>query len=173
MTKKSFDFEFVEKHIRKKTFGILTTIDSKGRPHSTGILYGVGPPESDFALYFVTMNNYAKARNIQNNPKVSFVITFPHYYLRFAPANYVMFRGTAEILPFDDADGQWAFHQTRILKMNLNMPPSTLKDAVFIKMRPEPTVFCFGLGYGIMDIARHLDEVMYKVQIPETRLGSR
>lgn len=171
MTRKTFDFDFVEKNIRKRTFGVLTTIDSKGRPHSTGILYGVSPPESDFALFFVTIKKYAKVRNIKRNPKVSFVITFPHHYIRFVPDNYAMLRGTAEILPLDDPDGQWAFHQKRILKMNLEMPPEVLQDAVFIKMRPEPTVFCFGLGYGIMDIARPLDEVMYKVAIPEDRLA--
>ena len=52
MDKKEFTFEFVEKHVRKKSFGILTTIDRKGRPHSTGIVYGVSPPESKFSLLF-------------------------------------------------------------------------------------------------------------------------
>lgn len=166
---KYIEFDLIEKQIRKKTFGVLTTIDSKGRPHSTGILYGVSPPESDFALYFMTMNQYKKVHNIQKNPMVSFVITFPHYYLRFVPDNYLMLRGTAEIHPFDDPDGQWAFQQKRILRMNMKVPHEVLRDAVFIKMRPEPTIFCFGVGYGLMDIARHMDEVMYKVTIPDVR----
>ncbi len=39
-------FEYVEAAVRKKTFGVLTTIDGEGRPHSTGVLYGVSPPAS-------------------------------------------------------------------------------------------------------------------------------
>ena len=116
---KRFTFEFVEKKVRKKTFGVLTTIDSKDRPHSTGIIYAVGPPDKSFALYSIVAANYAKVRNIKRNPKVSLVVTFPHYWIRLAPANYVMFRGTAEILPADDADGRWAMSQTRIGRMNL------------------------------------------------------
>ncbi len=170
MVSKHYDFQFVEKKLRQKTFGVLTTIDGKGRPHSTGILYGVSPPDSDFAIFFATHEKYAKVRNIRKNPKVSFVVTFPHYYLRFAPDSYLMLRGEAEILPFDNRDGQWAFHQKRMLKMNLKMPPEIMQDAVFIKMKPGPTVFCFGVGYGILDIARHHEDVMYKVRIPEERL---
>lgn len=41
MAKDRFSFESVEKEVRKKTFGVLSTIDSKGRPHSTGIIFGV------------------------------------------------------------------------------------------------------------------------------------
>ena len=114
-----FTFEFVEKKVRKKTFGVLTTIDSKGRPHSTGIIYAVGSPEKHFALYSIVGEKYAKVRNIKRNPNVSLVVTFPHHWIRFAPASYVMFRGTAEILPDDDADGRWAMSQTRIERMNL------------------------------------------------------
>ncbi len=79
MTEKQIPFESVEKAVRKKTFGVLTTIDSKGRPHSTGIIYAVGPPESQFAFYCITGANYVKVRNIKHNPTVSLVVTFPHY----------------------------------------------------------------------------------------------
>ena len=109
-----FTFDFVEEEVRKKTFGVLTTIDKKGRPHSTGIIYAVGNPEKPFALYSIVGANYAKVKNIKRNPNVSLVITFPHYWIRFAPASYAMFRGTAEVLPGDDADGTWAMTQTRI-----------------------------------------------------------
>ncbi|MFW9802005.1 MAG: pyridoxamine 5'-phosphate oxidase family protein [Candidatus Thorarchaeota archaeon] len=164
-----FTFEFVEKEVRKKTFGVLTAIDAKGKPHSTGILYGVSPPESKFALFMLTMEGYAKVRHIRRNPNVSLVVTFPHYYIRFAPASYVMFRGKAELVPFNEPDAQWAFNQKRILRMNQGVDPELLKKALFIKMNPEPTVFCYGVGISIMELRSEHTEGSYKVAIPSDR----
>jgi len=166
-----FSFEFIEKKVKKKTFGVLTTIDSKGRPHSTGVVYAVGPPEKPLAFYSITAANYAKVRNIKKNPNVSLVVTFPHYWIRFAPASYVMFRGTAEILPDDDTDGRWAMSQTRIGRMNLQTEAEAVgTEIVYIKMTPEPTVFCYGIGIGIMELRREHENSAYKVTIPKDRL---
>jgi general stress protein 26 len=170
VSKREFSFDFIEKEVRKKTFGVLTAIDSKGRPHSTGILYGVAPPESKFALYMLTVEEYAKVRHVKRNPNVSLVVTFPHYYVRFAPASYVMFRGAAELVPFNDSDAQWAFNQKRILKMNLGVDSDLLENAVFIKMNPEPTVYCYGVGFGIMELRGEHTAGDYKVTIPSNRL---
>jgi len=165
-----FTFEFVEEQVRKKTFGVLSTIDKKGRPHSTGVIYAVGSPEKPFAFYSIVGANYAKVRNIKRNPNVSLVVTFPHYWIRFAPASYVMFQGTAEILPSDDVDGKWAMSQTRIGRMNLQTDAEELGvEYAYIKISPEPTVFCFGLGYGIMELRGDHTGAAYKVTIPVDR----
>lgn len=170
MTDSKFSFDLVERNVRKKTFGVLTTIDSKGRPHSTGIIYAVGSPDSPFALYSLVEVNYAKVRNIKRNSNVSLVVTFPHYWVRFAPASYVMFRGTAEILPSSNSDGRWAMSQTRIGRMNLRTESKLIgTELVFVKITPEPTVFCFGLGIGIMEIRGDHANAAYKVVIPEER----
>ena len=168
MTDGKFSFDFVESKVRKKTFGVLTTIDSKERPHSTGIIYGVSPKESPFSLYILVGAKQAKVRNIKKNHNVSLVVTFPHYWFRFAPANYVMFRGTAELVPFDDSDAQWALNQSRIGRMNLATDVSET-ETVFIKISPEPTVFCFGLGIGLMALRGDHTNAGYKVTIPEDR----
>ncbi|MHA1717374.1 MAG: pyridoxamine 5'-phosphate oxidase family protein, partial [Promethearchaeota archaeon] len=81
--KTPLNFKQVVERLRKKTFGILTTISKDGHPHSTGILYGVSPPGSKFSIYVLTRKSYRKVKNIESNPKVSFVIPFPHYILRF------------------------------------------------------------------------------------------
>jgi general stress protein 26 len=174
MTDGRFNFEYVENAVRKKTFGVLTTIDSKGRPHSTGIIYGVSQPASLFALYVIASENYAKVRNIKRNPHVSLVVTFPHYYIRFAPASYAMFRGTAETIPYDDADGRWAMSQKRIQRMIArNEAEEAGVPIVFIKIVPDPTVFCYGLGYGIMEMKSDPTRLGYKVVIPKERLSSK
>jgi general stress protein 26 len=165
-----FTFEFVEKQVKKKTFGVLTTIDKKGRPHSTGIVYALGPPEKPFAIYSIVGEKYAKVRNIRRDPNVSLVVTFPHYWIRFAPASYVMFRGTAEIVPFEDEDGQWAMRQFRIGRMNLATSAEMAgTPIVFIKITPDPTIFCFGLGFGVMELRGDHTNGAYKVTIPEDR----
>ena len=76
--KKIPNFEFIEKEIKKKTFGIISTIDQDGHSHSTGIVYGIAPSNSKFALYILTDQNYKKVKNIESNNSVSFV---PIFYL--------------------------------------------------------------------------------------------
>ena len=171
MTDSKYNFDFVENQVRKKTFGVLTTIDSKGWPHSTGIIYAVGPSGSPFALYFVTGEAHAKVRNIRGDPKVSLVVTFPHYWIRFVPASYVMFRGTAEVVPFENPDAQWAMNQTRIGRMNLQTEADASgADYIFIKINPEPVIFCYGLGHGLMEMRGDHTNMGYKVTIPIERL---
>ncbi len=169
VTEEGFSFDIIEEHVRKKTYGVFTAIDSKSRPHSTGILYGVSPPGSRFVFYILTSDRYAKVRHIRRNPNVSLVVSFPHYYLRFVPANYAMFRGLADVVPFEDEDAQWAFKQKRILRMNLETDPGSHK-LLFIRMSPEPTVFCYGVGFGILQLRSSHETAMYKVTIPEHRL---
>ena len=166
---KEFDFGFVEKEIRKKTFGILSTIDSNGRPHSTGILYGLSPTTAPFRIYMLASKKYQKVKNIQRDPQVSFVITFPHFYIRFAPASYVMFRGAADIIPFDDETARKSFQAKRILRMNINSDYDE-RDMVFIRIAPGRRVVCYGLGYGIMDLRSDHTSAGYSVSIPEERL---
>jgi len=170
MTDSKFSFDLVESKVRKKSFGVLTTIDSKGRPHSTGIIYAVGPPDSPFALYSIVSANYAKVRNIKRNPNVSLVVTFPHYWIRFAPASYAMFRGTAQILPENDEEGRWAMSQSRIGRMNLQTEAEEVGvELAYIKITPEPTVFCYGVGMGLMELRSNHENAAYKVTIPEER----
>lgn len=169
MTEHRVDFEVVEREVRKKSFGVLSVVDSKGRPHSTGILYGVSPPQSKFALYIIVGSRYAKVRHIKKNPNVSLVVTFPHYYIRFAPASYAMFRGVADFVPLDDEDAQWAFRQSRILRMNIDTVQEE-HEIVVIRIRPEPTVFCYGLGIGLLELRRSHETASYEVTIPDHRL---
>ncbi|MFW9793538.1 MAG: pyridoxamine 5'-phosphate oxidase family protein [Candidatus Thorarchaeota archaeon] len=168
MNENQFSFESVEKAVRKKSFGVLSTIDSKGRPHSTGIIYAVGSPAKPFALYILVGEKYVKVKNIKRNRNVSLVVTFPHYWVRFAPASYVMFRGSAEIIPFSDEDARWAFSQFRIGRMNLESDPGDT-NIVFIKITPEPKVVCYGLGYGLMEMRSSHTSAGYNVTIPENR----
>lgn len=169
--KKTPNFEFIEKEIRKKTFGIISTIDKNGHSHSTGVVYGVAPISSEFSLYILTDKNYKKVKNLENNNSISFVIPFPHHILRFVPASCVQFQGTAKIVPFSDKEAQESFRgDSKILKMNLqqvrNMPNKG-EGAVFIKVIPNKKLFCYGVGIGIMKLRKNVESGSYFVKIPD------
>ncbi len=162
-------FNEIEDQIRKRKFGIISTVDQKGRPHSTGILFGVSSPESPLAFYIVTQKTSAKVRYIKNNPNVSLLVPFPHYYLRFVPDSTVMFRGTADFVSLNNEDVQSAFSQGRILKANLDVDSEVMRDAVVIRIKPFKTIYCYGIGVGMNDLRKDPTSARYKITIPRSR----
>ncbi len=169
------DFAYIEKRIRKRTFGVLGTVDGRGRPHSTGLVYGVAPKDHPFALYVLTGAKYKKTRNVKRNPAVSFVIPFPHHWLRFIPDYVVQFQGTATILPVDDEIAVESFSHRMILRENLKAAEKIARErtddeAVFIKITPDRKIHVFGLGIGPMTMLRNVEAGAYSVEIPEDRL---
>lgn len=169
MTVSHPDFKYIEKRVRKKVFGIFNTIDSKGRPHSTGMVFGVPPSEYPFSIYMVTTKDTMKVKNVQRNPTSSFVVTFPHRFIQATPSCTVMFRGTSEILPIDDNIFQITFSQNRITRMGLKHHTSDIVDCV-IRLNPEPTVFCYGLGIDTRKLIKNPAIASYKVTIPSAQL---
>jgi len=172
MKTRSFSFNYVEKQIRKKTFAILTTVSPKDRPQSTGILFGVSPPTSKFAIYMFTSRKYAKVRNIKKNPFVSLIIPFPHYWLQFVPASTVRLQGSAELVSADNSEALTVFRQKRILRMILPYQdqPDTMEEYIFIKLKPDEKVFCYGLGMGVMELRKTHTAGGYTVKIPSERI---
>lgn len=163
----TFDFEFVEKFIRKKSFGVLSTVSPRGWSQSTGVLYGVSQQDSQFGLYIQTARSHRKTQNILENSKVSFVITFPHYWLRFVPANTVAFQAKAEVLPNDHEDARLAYQQKRILRMVLEDDPK--EDYVFLKLIPHKRLNVYGVGIPVLKIRGGHTTSNYRVEIPENR----
>lgn len=166
-----FSFSFIEKQIRKKTFGILTTINQDGTPHTTGILYGISPPFSKFVLYFLTSKKYKKVRNIKRNPNVSLIIPFPHYYIRFAPSGTVTFNGKADFISIDDIDVRNVFSKKRILRLIIKeIETEDTESLTFVRMISNPKVLCFGVGYNVFKLRKGHRHGGYSVIIPHERL---
>ncbi|MHA2091773.1 MAG: pyridoxamine 5'-phosphate oxidase family protein [Candidatus Kariarchaeaceae archaeon] len=168
MASRTLAFELVEKHIRKKDFGILGTV-SNSRPHSTGILYAVSPPNQRFLLYIVTGMNYKKAKNIIENPNVSFVIPFPHHILRFVPAPCIQFQAVAEIIETYDREVRLCFQKNRILRMTLKQADA-LDDMVFLKIKPDRKIYGHGIGMSIFELRKDETKGSFTSLIPEDRL---
>lgn len=173
MRQEKLTFEFVENKIRKQTFGILSSIDENGHSHSTGIVYGVAPPNLKFKLYVLTDKNYKKVKNVKKNNSISFVIPFPHHVIRFVPASCIQFQGSAKILPFDNEVAQESFRSgSKILKMNLKEVDNFGTDggdAVFIEVIPNKKLYCYGLGINLLELRKNIESGSYIVRIPDDR----
>jgi len=162
-----FNFSFIEQEIRKKTFGILNTLNSDGTPHTTGILYGVSKPETEFALYLLTSRKYRKVRNIQRNSKVSFIIHFPHHHLRFVPSGTITLNGVAKLVPVNTEDIIEIFSEKRILKLIIaDIDFEKDEEYFFIKIEPDPKILCYGVGFSIWKLRGSHTEGGYFVTIP-------
>ncbi|MFX0061809.1 MAG: pyridoxamine 5'-phosphate oxidase family protein [Candidatus Hermodarchaeota archaeon] len=171
MTLESKTFDFVEKEIRKKQFGILSTISPKEWAQSSGVHYGVSPKALNFALYILTDSSYKKVQNIQKYPRISFAIPYPHYYLRFIPPGTISFQGTAEILPFEDSDARKSYTKSSQRRMIRYTEQSAYKEtAVFLKIKPNKRISCFGLGVKLSEMMKDPEAAHYSVLIPSTRL---
>ena len=171
MNSSKFTFNFIEEQIRSKTFGIISTINRDGSPHTTGVLYGVSPPKAKFALYIITSNKYRKVRNIKRNPLISFIIPFPHHILRFAPSSSITLNGVIEILPFENKELIAIFKEKRILRLiTKHLDPEERKDYVFLKIKPKAVIQVFGVGFNIWKLRGSHTEGGYAVRIPEERL---
>ncbi|MFX1538465.1 MAG: pyridoxamine 5'-phosphate oxidase family protein [Promethearchaeota archaeon] len=171
MALESKTFDFIEKEIRKKQFGILSTISPKEWVQSSGVHYGVSPKALNFALYILTDSRYKKVQNIQKQPRISFAIPYPHYYLRFIPPGTISFQGTAEILPFEDSDARKSYTKSSLRRMVRYTEKSAYRDsAVFLKISPNKRISCFGLGVSLIKMMKDPEEGYYSILIPSTRL---
>jgi len=159
----------VEKQLRKKNFGILSTVTPQSRAHSVGVVYGIAPSELPFSLYLITRPKLKKAKNIKANPNVSFVVPFPHYFLRFVPSSCLQFQGTAEILTADDPIANKIFQSSRVLRHSLEHT-RMLGEPVFIRVVPDEKIFSWGVGASVWQIIkRKIGSGNYFVTVPQNR----
>jgi Pyridoxamine 5'-phosphate oxidase len=169
--KAPFPFDYIERQLRKKTFGILTTVTPQGRPHSVGVVYAVAPPGQPFCLYLITRPVLKKARNIRDNPNVSFAVPFPHYLFRSIPPRCIQFQGKAELLPIDDPIVIKAFQSSIVLKRSMEHS-LRLGESVFIRIVPDKKIFCFGIGANILQFlipSQNKNLGNFYVIVPENR----
>lgn len=164
-------FEMVEREIRRRCFGVLSTVSRDGNPHSAGVLYGVSSRDKPLTLYVTTNRESRKARNLARNPNVSFTIPLPRRFLRFMPPNCVQFQATAEIIPFEDQDARQAFSGSLLLRETLKLEGKHVKrKAIFVKIRPGSVIFTYGLGLSVFELARNISGASSRVEVPPSRL---
>ena len=153
--------------IRKKSFGIISTVSPNGWSQSSGVLYGVSEPLDELKVYIFTGKNYKKTQNKMNNPHVSFLIPFPHYYFRFAPSSTIQFQSIAKILPLSDETALHSFTKKKILKSITDLTEEDIKkdDMVFIELKPYKRYSCYGIGFSLLQLAKNPENASYGVEI--------
>lgn len=139
-----FPFEYVVKQLRKKNFGVFTTLSPQSRPHSVGVVYAISPSNQPFGIYLITRSVLKKAKNLQNNPNISFAVPFPRFLFRMIPAPCIQFQGKAEIISIHDPIASKAFQSSIVLRRS-----TELGQSIFIKIVPDDKIFCFGIGTSI------------------------
>jgi len=166
-----FGFDFIERMLRRRTFGILSTVSPDGRPHSVGVVYGVSPPGTPFCLYLITRPVLKKARNIVQNPNISFVVPFPHFILRPLPQSCIQFQARAEIIPIDNADANRAFDRSVLLRRSKDHSLG-LGESIFIRALPDEKIFSFGISASVLQFlipSQNKSLGNYFVAIPQNR----
>lgn len=170
MTSKRLGFDVVESEIRRRNFGVLATVCQDGRPHSTGVLYGVSPWEKLLAIYITTNRESKKARNVARNPNVSFTIPLSRRYLRLLPPHCVQFQGTADTVPIEDETANEAFGSLLLREVLKLERKHVQQKAVFIRIHPDPVIFTYGLGLSFVELMKHIGAASSRVRIPSPRL---
>ncbi len=165
------NFQQLERELRRKHFGILSTVTADNRSHSTGVLYGVSPVKRPLAVYITTRSGNRKIRNIRANPNVSFVVPLPHRVLGFVPPSCIQFQGTAEVREFSDGEAVETFRSSRFLRMILRVESeiASHEAACFIRITPDPVLFTYGLGVPVWRLRGRAGQAASRVSIPPER----
>lgn len=164
-------FALVERELRKRSFGVVSTVSRKGRSQSTGVCYAVSAPHEHFAIYVMSEPTTRKARNLASNPNVSFVVPLLRRVLTMVPPACIQFRGKAELLSSDDREAIRAFQSSYLLRMLLNqsreLETSGEHSTCFIRITPDPVIQTYGVGMSILELRRHIAEASAQVAIPQ------
>jgi len=164
-------FDSVLKELRRRHFGVLSTVTKDSRSHSAGIFYSVSPSARPLEIYVMTRTKLKKARNIINNPNVSFVVPLRRSLLTFAPPPCIEFQGRAEIIDWKDEIGVTAFKTSFMGRTILNMYDDMHRQGdtsiCFLRITPDPAIFTYGVGVSLLQMRRRMEIGFAKVEIPQ------
>lgn len=165
-------FQGVEKALRRRTFGTLSTLTKQGAPHATGVVYAVSARDEPLIFYVTTRTTTRKVRNIKAHNAVAFVIPVPRRFLPVFPPRAIQFQGTATVVPADDANAVRAFSSSWFLRRILATEQRIVTeggDLCFIRIRPARMLFTYGMGMSVLGNLRHPRAAIGRVAIPAGR----
>lgn len=120
----------------------------------------------------MTRRSLRKARNIVENPNVSFVVPLTRRLLWFLPPPCIQFQGRADLLDRDDPGGKrvatfrsFAMGR-RILSMYEEMAARGESGVCFVRITPAPTLSTYMVGHSIWDLMRRMETGIERVRVP-------
>lgn len=166
----ALSFDSVVKALRKRDFGVLSTVSGEGVPYAAGINYGVSRAGAPFAIYLMTRRHLKKARNISENPNVSLVVPLTRRLLWFLPPPTIHFQGQAEILDWKDEAGTRTFESffmgRQILKRYAEANRRGERRICFVRITPSDEVFTYMVGIPVRQVSKRMESGAARVKIP-------
>jgi general stress protein 26 len=163
-------FEQVLRHLRKRDFAVLSTVDNERQPHAVGVNYGVSRPGQDVVIYVMTRTHLRKARNIAQNPNVSLVVPLTRRLLWFLPPPVIQLHGRAEIVDWTDEEGTDVFKRfwmgRRILEAYQRSHRQGERRICFLRITPDPVVQTYLVGRSIWQLKERMESGAGTVLIP-------
>lgn len=95
-------FLAVERVLRRSRFATLASLTEEGRPHATGVVYAVSPPDESLCCYVTTNATNKKVANVRTSPDVALVVPIRWAVLGVLPPVCIQFQGTAEVVEATD-----------------------------------------------------------------------
>jgi nitroimidazol reductase NimA-like FMN-containing flavoprotein (pyridoxamine 5'-phosphate oxidase superfamily) len=172
MTKSAPNFEAVERALRRRTFGTLSTVTADGRPHASGVVYAVSPPGEPLCLYVTTNAKNKKIANVRANAGVAFVVPLLRPVITAFPPACLQFQGTAEFLDATDEGALAAFGSTWFGRTILKTEHHIVAEGgrlCFIRIRPDPVIFTYGFGMSLLTLRRQAGKGAARVSVPAER----
>ncbi len=137
----------IAKALRRKSFATVATASARGRSHCAGVVYDF----VDGALWFHTMRDSRKGRNIADNPYVGLCV--PYRRLPVGPPYTLHFQGVAEVVDLDDPLAL-AHHRAGRLGSIAGHGAMEMEGACFVRISPTGVIHSFGAGVPVLDLAR-------------------
>jgi hypothetical protein len=137
----------VTRQIATRSFALVATTSPIDRPHAAGILYD----EVEGALYFSTVRESRKGRNIAANPNVA--VTVPIRRIPVGPPANAMFQAAATILDNDDPEVR-RLADTGRLKTISGHGELELAEGCVIRIDPPRVIHTYGLGISLWALMR-------------------
>jgi len=133
--------------IDKKSFLTLATTSAAGFGHAAGVIYEA----VDGTLWFHTMRNSRKARNISANPRVG--VTIPFRKLPVGPPFTIQFQASARLVDIDSPEIADLVGRGR-LKSITGHGELELPGSCFVAIEPQGSINSFGPGASLIDLIR-------------------
>jgi hypothetical protein len=141
----------VARAIRRRSFGILSTVSAAGRPHAAGVVYDAVDHPDGLRLYVNTFRDSRKARNVAANGPVAFVI--PVRRVPVGPPFSIQFQGRASIVDMHSAEITDLVAR-KLLENTAAHGALDEADGCFIRIEPTGRIHTYGLGVSTIAVAR-------------------
>lgn len=168
-------FDDLARTLGRRRFATLATLGMDGRPHATEVIYAMSRPGEPVCFYVTTRTATRKVRNVRARASVAFVVPLARAWAPWFPPRAAQFQGTAEVVNGGDEGALRAFGSSWFARRILSTERRIVSrggDLCFIRIRPDPVIFTYGVGMSLWQTLRRPKEAAGRFVIPGERRSS-